>query len=255
MTQPSFPGGIGGADTIVVIPCYNESRRLDAAAIETFALAHPRIRFLLVNDGSTDDTAALLARIAGNIPASVSWRSLERNSGKAEAVRQGVLAAAAENPLYVAYWDADFATPLETIPDFLALLDRNASLLGVLGSRVQRLGATIERHALRHYAGRLFATIASFVLKMPIYDTQCGAKMFRVEPVLVKAFDEPFLSPWSFDVEVLARLRMLSAPEEVSSRLYELPLAHWRDVAGSKLTASHGIAAFFDLVRIWLRYR
>jgi dolichyl-phosphate beta-glucosyltransferase len=246
---------VRGRDTVVVIPCYNEAKRLDVQSVVAFASSHPRVRFLFVDDGSTDNTAAVLTELCDRLPEAASWLALPVNGGKAEAVRQGVLAALSRRPAIVGYWDADLATPLASIDDFVAVLDANPALLGVLGSRVRRLGAAVERRALRHYAGRIFATLASFVLGIAVYDTQCGAKMFRAGDPLARSFASPFLSQWIFDVEVLARLRIELAPEALPPLLFELPLARWHDVAGSKLTTMRGAAAFLDLLRIARRYR
>ncbi|MFN2427098.1 MAG: glycosyltransferase [Candidatus Binatia bacterium] len=242
-------------DTIVVIPCFNEAQRLDAAATVHLVDSEPRVAVLFVNDGSTDDTARVLGDLCRSRPESLSCLTLERNSGKTEAVRRGVLAALERRPAYVAYWDADFSTPLDMVPPFMAELDRNPHLLGVLGSRVRRLGADIDRRALRHFAGRIFATLASAVLGLAVYDTQCGAKMFRATGDLARAFSEPFQSRWILDVEILARLRQDLGNDVLAARLVELSLPRWRDVAGSKLTMGQGIAAFFDLWRIWRTIR
>lgn len=238
-------------DTIVVVPCYNESQRLDTSAVVDLVDREPRIHMLFVNDGSTDGTESMLEELARTRPASISALSLEQNSGKTEAVRRGILAALERRPELVAYWDADFSTPLDMIPVFMAELDRKPHLLGVLGSRVRRLGADIDRLALRHYAGRIFATLASVVLGMAVYDTQCGAKMFRATDELARAFAAPFNTRWVLDVEMLARLRKELGAAALASRLVEVPLPRWRDVAGSKLTMRHGAAAFVDLWRIW----
>lgn len=242
-------------DTIVVVPCYNEARRLDAGAVLDLVGAVPRIALLFVDDGSTDATARLLEDLCRSRPEAISFLTLAENGGKTEAVRRGVLAALERRPAFVAYWDADFSTPLEMVPSFLAELDRNPELLGVLGSRVRRLGADIDRLALRHYAGRVFATLASAVLGMAVYDTQCGAKIFRATDELARAFSEPFRTRWILDVELLARLRRDLGAEILASRLVEIPLPRWRDVSGSKLTMTQGAAAFVDLWRIWRRIR
>jgi glycosyltransferase involved in cell wall biosynthesis len=244
----------GSADaarrTIVVVPCYNEEKRLDLAACLRLVDSDPRIALLFVNDGSRDGTGALLDDLSAQRPDSISHLSLDRNRGKTEAVRQGVLAALARKPELVAYWDADFATPLEMVGQFQAMLDGDSLLLGVLGSRVRRLGADIDRRALRHYAGRIFATFASAALGIAVYDTQCGAKMFRATDEIARGFSTPFESRWILDVELLARLRREMGARALEARLAELPLARWKDVAGSKLTMSQGAAAFLDLWRI-----
>jgi dolichyl-phosphate beta-glucosyltransferase len=238
-------------DTIVVVPCYNEAKRLDSSAVLQLVDAEPRIAILFVDDGSTDATAAVLEELRRRRPDSVFCLGLEVNSGKTEAVRRGVLAALERRPALVAYWDADLSTPLDMVPRFQAELDRTPQLLGVMGSRVRRLGADIDRRALRHYAGRIFATLASAVLGMAVYDTQCGAKMFRATDEVARAFSEPFQTRWILDVEMLARLRRDLGAEVLASRLLEVPLLRWSDVAGSKLTMTQGAAAFVDLFRIW----
>ena len=193
-----------GQNTIVV-PCYNEASRLDVAAFRRFIERSTTPQFLLVDDGSRDRTLEVLESLREFAPQRIAVHDLPKNVGKAEAVRQGICRALSGNPQYVGYWDADLATPLESIAEFRRLLDERTNLLMVLGSRVKLLGRSIDRRAVRHYSGRVFATAASLVLGLPVYDTQCGAKLFRVCPETCRLFREPFRTNWVFDVEILAR--------------------------------------------------
>jgi glycosyltransferase involved in cell wall biosynthesis len=242
--------------TTLVIPCFNEAGRLDRAAFERFAKTRPDAGFVLVDDGSTDATAALLDALATALPGQAEVLRLERNAGKAEAVRRGVLAALEGDPRCVGYWDADLATPLEALPAFEAVLDERAEVEVVFGSRVRMLGREIERRAVRHYLGRVFATAASLVLGLPVYDTQCGAKLFRAGTARA-LFAEPFVSGWVFDVEIAARLgaqRRRGGTPPVRA-IYEQPLVAWRDVAGSKVEPQDALRAARDLWRIRRTYR
>ena len=242
---------------VIVVPCFNEARRLDAEAFARFAPPGHDVRFLFVDDGSTDGTREALARLALADPSRFQVLALERNRGKAEAVRRGMLQALASGAEQAGYWDADLATPLEEIPRFMDLLDRRPGVEIVLGSRVALLGRSIERRAVRHYTGRVFATAASLALRLPVYDTQCGAKLFRNTPAVAALFAEPFASRWIFDVEIVARLARarrgssLPAPRDA---IYELPLERWRDVGGSKIGVLDFPRAALQLIRIWWKH-
>ena len=225
--------------TRIVVPCYNEAKRLDCDAFLT-ALAHDAsLSFLFVNDGSTDDTLTLLQRLKEGNPAQVALLCLEKNAGKAEAVRQGMLKALEGPFTYIGYWDADLATPLDTIASFCHVLDSTDAEV-VIGARVRLLGRKVERQALRHYLGRVFATCASLLLGIPVYDTQCGAKIFRRNDALRHVFGKPFKVKWTFDVEMIARFGIVAdAPAKDSgSRWFEYPLVKWVDVKGSKVKSS-----------------
>ncbi len=240
------------SEIAIVIPCYNEAERLPVDELRAYLRAHPSVAFVFVNDGSSDDTAAVLAALATEAPEQASVLSLEKNQGKAEAVRQGILAALEKSPQFVGYWDADLATPLAEIDRFRSILLARPQLSLAMGSRVRLLGRRIERSAARHYLGRIFATCASLALAMPVYDTQCGAKVFRVGPETREMFAAPFRSRWIFDVEMLARLRSACAGAALDERICEVPLESWRDVRGSKLRPWHAISAAWQLLGIWI---
>jgi len=243
----------------VVVPCYDEGPRLPVAAFRAFAEAHPGFVFLFVDDGSRDDTRAVLESMRAARPAAFRVLAFDRNSGKGEAVRRGMVAAAETGARFLAYWDADLATPLHVLPAFRAIFDERPDLEIVLGSRVKLLGRDIDRRPLRHYLGRVFATAASATLRLGVYDTQCGAKMFRATDTVVAVFREPFTSRWIFDVELLARVLRRRRDEPggppAEACLYELPLPVWKDVAGSKVRPLDFFVSFVELLRIHRRYR
>jgi glycosyltransferase involved in cell wall biosynthesis len=255
----------------IVVPCYNEAARLPVASFREFVAQHDRMRFLFVNDGSHDDTSAVLQRMHDGDPTHFSFIELAQNRGKAEAVRAGMMQALASDAAFAGYWDADLATPLSEIPRFVHALDDNPGYEICFGSRVRLLGRAIDRNPYRHYLGRLFATVASQVLRLPVYDTQCGAKLFRVTANARAIFAEPFTVNWTFDVEIIARVqaqrsvdarasrppmqRLSDARARRASVIYELPLNEWRDVAGSKVHARDFFRSLFEMLRIYTKYR
>jgi glycosyltransferase involved in cell wall biosynthesis len=238
-----------------VVPCYNEAARLRVDDFRDYLRDHPGTTFLFVDDGSKDGTLAVLKTLKDSVPAQIDVLPLAKNSGKGEAVRQGLLHAIQQHSSsYVGYWDADLATPLEAIDDLQVVLSQQSAIQIVMGSRVRLLGREIQRKAARHYLGRVFATFASIVLRMPVYDTQCGAKILRVVPELKPLLELPFCSRWIFDVELIARFAQLYSKDRLEW-IYEFPLHRWDDVEGSKLRAFDFLRAGRDLLEIRRRYR
>jgi dolichyl-phosphate beta-glucosyltransferase len=242
---------------VLVIPCYNEMSRLDRDEFTRFLLAEPRIDLIFVNDGSTDGTSAMLDEIQLAHVSRVTALNLPTNRGKAEAVRQGVMSGLAGAWDYVGYWDADLSTPLHVSSHWVDVLDERREIDWLFGARIRLLGRSIERKTARHIAGRLFATAASMTLGLPVYDTQCGAKLFRRTDAATALFSGPFLSRWVFDVEVLARVLAdhRSSPSGRPFPVCEMPLQQWRDVGGSRLGVTHMLRAGIDLIRIAVSMR
>lgn len=246
--------GTGVMAVLLIIPCFNEEGRLPT---ENFirALDEQRdLNFLFVDDGSIDGTLELLRAFCARRAPRASVLPLTVNRGKAEAVRRGMFAVLEQRPEFIGYWDADLSTPLEAVPDFLQVFASRPVVELVMGSRVRLLGRAIMRNPVRHYVGRVFATLASLTLALPVYDTQCGAKLFRVTPLTSGYFTEPFLSRWVFDVEILARMR-LGPGDSRADRVYELALRRWQEVAGSKVRPLDFFRACRDLARIRRHYR
>jgi glycosyltransferase involved in cell wall biosynthesis len=223
----------------------------------SFLAAADSIRLLFVDDGSRDRTRDVASEICRGYEDRATVLSLPENKGKAEAVRAGMVYALEKfQPEVVGFWDADLATPLDAVPRLLKVLQEEPAIEMVFGSRVQLLGRHVERLPARHYLGRVFATAVSVVLKMPIYDSQCGAKLFRADGNCRAVFAQPFFSKWVFDVEILARY--LNVYDHDAKRLqqaiYEYPLEKWVDVAGSKVRPTDFVRAFSDIAKIKRKY-
>jgi glycosyltransferase involved in cell wall biosynthesis len=263
----------------IVVPCYNEAHRLRTEPFFEFLAGNTSVRFLFVNDGSTDNTLSLLEALVRDAirlghQGRIAVLDKKVNGGKAEAIRDGMNAAmtttgtttgattgtgtaagtGASACEYVGFWDADLATPLSAIPQLLGVLEGAPHLEMIFGARVRLLGRTIRRNPARHYLGRLFATVASRTLKLAIYDTQCGAKVFKAGADLRQVLGEPFLSRWIFDVEMIARYIRLRGRHFCFHSIYEFPLESWHDVAGSKVGPFDFFHAGFDILRIYRRY-
>jgi hypothetical protein len=156
---------------------------------------------------------------------------------------------------YIGFWDADLATPFSEVAGFLTILDERPEIHIVMGARVRLLGRAISRRPARHYFGRVGATLISQSLGLAVYDTQCGAKVFRASDTLRDVFAKPFLSRWIFDVEIIARYVERWGRDATAHAIYELPVMQWHDVVGSKVKRHDFVRALRDLWKIRRAYR
>jgi dolichyl-phosphate beta-glucosyltransferase len=222
-----MPNKIETATVALVVPCYNERGRIDIAR---FAAGGEEVDLdiLFVDDGSSDGTAAYIdQQIAGN--ARMDLLCSEKNCGKAEAVRRGMLEGLYRYPLaeWIGFWDADLSSPLSEVKRMLQFQEmEGGSFDAVWASRLMRAGSTVERAIHRHIFGRAFTTAIHSLLGVRAYDTQCGAKLF-CRDVVKEIFNDPFISRWIFDVEIYCRLG--------HDRILECPVKEWREVPGSKV--------------------
>jgi len=233
---------------VLVVPCYNEEKRLDLAAFEEGAQGE--VQILFVDDGSKDNTVPMIQKfIEGK--SNLHVHRCPKNGGKAAAVREGMLFVLKHPTLskatWVGFWDADLATPLWEVPNMIQYADFYSTQVdSIWGSRVYRLGSKIVRSPKRHYLGRGFATVIAVLLGVESYDSQCGAKLFRREHIEL-AFGESFLSNWIFDVEIMLRLK--------GKQLIEYPLRQWEDIPGSKVKVYKEILRVFkDILKIRKKY-
>lgn len=233
----------------LVVPCFNEAKRLSLPYWESL-IALPSLHVVFVDDGSTDETLSALVSLL-RFP-NVSCEALDRNMGKSEAVRRGLLVArnvVTREGDIVGYLDADGAFG---IPDLLRLFEMATYLLAdgrydaVFASRVRLAGREVTRSAKRHYAGRAFATLASTLTGIKTYDSQAGFKLFSRDSLPEEVLATPMQSRWLVDIELYLRCLRHSSP----IRIWEEPLHFWREVGDSKLTLGASLHSVHELLTL-----
>lgn len=236
--------------SLFIIPFYNEEKRIP---LDEFVFAFSEfsdIDFLLVNDGSTDKTKEIIQNFA-TFFSNVTALNLDNNQGKAQAIRSGVLHCKELNYDYFGYLDADLSTPISEIKMLLDFAKANQNLKIVMGTRIKLLGNNVIRSNKRHYLGRIFATIISkFILKTPVYDTQCGAKIIASD-VAFDLFQDKFETRWLFDVEMLLRLKKKSG--KLENFVAEVPISTWIEKGNTKIKFKEFINFPFQLLKIYSR--
>ncbi len=229
----------------IIIPFYNEEKRIVLESFHQIFMNSLHYDFILVDDGSSDNTFEVLNQFKDEFSI-IEVLKLDNNVGKAEAIRAAVLSIS--NCDFIAYYDADLATPFSELEKLIQFSVQNPKYLLVMGARIKLIGNSVKRSLKRHYFGRIFATIVSqFLLKVAVYDTQCGAKVFDF--VTAKhIFDIPFISKWLFDVELLKRLQKIHNLKEV---VKEIPLEKWEEIENSKIKVVDFFKIPFELFQIY----
>ncbi|MGB3773958.1 MAG: response regulator, partial [Leeuwenhoekiella sp.] len=190
----------------VVIPCYNEETRLKSKEFIDFIERNSGYHLCFVNDGSTDKTMDVLEKLKKGREHYISIYDCEKNGGKAEAVRQGLLYLSNFDDLdYVGFLDADLSTDFEDFDDLVKTIETTDFQI-VNGSRISRMGANITKESARKIISMTINFIIVSILGMPFKDTQCGAKIMRKELIPI-AFKTPFITKWLFDVEIFMRMK------------------------------------------------
>ena len=237
----------------IVIPCYNEEKRLPLDEYRSFIEATPNVLLCFVNDGSMDNTIHALEELRGKYPESVDVISYSDNVGKAEAVRKGIQHCNNKfDHSYIAYLDADLSTSL---PECLKLAQNlNGQIEFCFGSRIRLVGTTILRKKRRYLIGRIVATFISHTLRINVYDTQCGCKLFT-KPLSTQLFNDPFISKWLFDVEIFFRMFSLYGRKLAIKKMKEVPLSLWIDRGDSSVKTTYIFKLWFDLYHIHQRYK
>jgi dolichyl-phosphate beta-glucosyltransferase len=232
MTLDSPKNGELGSQIVIIIPLYNEFKRGSFSYIESL-LKIKNCHFILVNDGSTDETSKNLTSFSKYKNVVVTEH--EVNQGKAEAIRTGInLALGYDMYSLIGYLDGDGAFSISEIIRNIELAETKLTSGGFevfATSRVALSGREIERKLQRHIIGRIVRTLIEIRHRDLPYDTQSGFKIFKEGASLRQAAESEFRTKWFADVEILLRMKKKTS----NLMIWEEPLLQWRDVNASSL--------------------
>ncbi|AXG72871.1 glycosyltransferase [Flavobacterium arcticum] len=238
----------------VVIPCYNEEERLLGDDFKRFVNKNLGYHLCFVNDGSKDNTLEVLKELRKGNEDHISIYDCEKNGGKAEAVRLGMLHLAEQSQFdYIGFLDADLSTDFADFQDLVKTIS-NSDYQVVSGSRISRIGADITKESARKVISMSINFIIRKTLGMEFRDTQCGAKIMT-RKVVEETFQKKFLTKWLFDVEIFMRMRNIYGLKEAQAMLCEKPLNRWIHADGSKLSFKDSLKIIGQIGQIAFHYR
>src|ERR1700722_6455805 len=248
-TQNEFEQAAVHPRLSIVIPAYNESARIDGTLAQVMWCVEERAwdaEVLVVDDGSTDDTPAIVQKWMRRYSRLHMVRN-PGNRGKGYSVGNGLLQASGG---IVMFTDAALPPPIEEAELLIAAIDDGADV--AIGSRwLDRQKQTIHQPLYRRFFGRCFNKVTRWVMGLPFKDTQCGFKAFRREAAQT-IFRLQTIERWGFDPEILFIARKLKY------RIVEVPVT-WGHDARSRLSyLKDGIKMLEDMARIrgnWMRGR
>jgi glycosyltransferase involved in cell wall biosynthesis len=225
----------------IVIPAYNESARLGATLEKILTHMHAHgweAEVLVVNDGSSDDTAAIVQSFAEKHP-SVRLIQNPGNRGKGYSVRNGMLHATGT---IVLFSDADLSSPIEEADKLFAAIVAGADI--AMGSRWLRAELQTQRQPLyRQLYGRIFNLALRLILGLRYRDTQCGFKAFTSRAANT-VFPLQHIERWGFDPEILYLARKFGLKVE------EVPV-RWAHREGTRLNPLRdGIRMFGEILKV-----
>lgn len=237
----------------IIVPCYNEGDRILEEEFVSFVNEYPTFTILFVNDGSSDHTLAKIEQLAKKTTR-IKISSLEQNSGKAAAVRFGVLEALKDEGFtYFAFLDADLAIPFSEFLRLYHITLINKELMFTFLSKIRRADAEVKQSYKRFLMGRILSLFARFSLKLPVYDTQCGCKLMNRE-IAELVFSKPFISAWLFDIEIFWRILNQKNQLYFKTNTLEVPLNKLMDRGSSKVSGKAIFKLPFEFIKIHRTY-
>lgn len=238
---------------LLLIPAYNEGRRLrvflqDIITKNSSDLSN--LDIIVLDDGSNDseyrkmeDAVFELKEVFNLAGAKITYCRYDKNSGKGSVLRRAIFEKR-HTYKYLGFLDADGSTKLSDWLRLISCLEQNPDLHAAFGSRIKALGYNVKRKFKRFLSGRIFATLLSEIFKIPVYDSQCGAKVFRSHALSDDALKFADDDRWLFDTQLLVyfystKLNMIEVP------------VNWEDCPGSKVSLiKDSLRMFFGLLRM-----
>ena len=226
----------------IVIPAYNEAKRLPGTLETVSCYLGTRdlgfVEVIVVDDGSTDATAAIAAS-ASEVDPKIRLLRNPGNRGKGFAVRHGMKQSKGD---WVLFTDADLSAPIEELDVLMAAVEKDGAD-GAIGSRsLNRSLIGVHQSVFREMSGRIFNLAMRLVTGLPYLDTQCGFKLFSAAAARAVSARQR-IDGFGFDVEILY------IAKKHGFRILEIPV-HWNNVEGTKVSLWNGLAAFTDPIRV-----
>jgi glycosyltransferase involved in cell wall biosynthesis len=233
----------------IVIPAYNEERRLTATLLSVLSHLGQRewksVEVVVVDDGSTDGTARAVEELSRTRP-TVRLLKNPGNRGKGYSVRHGVLEAKGD---WILFSDADLSAPIEELDELLTAAEAHGAAVAIGSRALDRSLIAVHQSWFREAAGRMFNLLVRLLTGLPFRDTQCGFKLFEAGAAR-EVFRRQRLERFGFDAEVLFIARRLGY------RTVEVPV-RWSHSEGTKVSVFRdSLNMFLDLLRIrWHQLR
>jgi dolichyl-phosphate beta-glucosyltransferase len=236
-------------DNILVIPCYNEYKRISTTKFERILKKHQNLLIFFADDGSNDDTVQKIKPLTEN---NINCNSVryERNEGKASTIRKTIIKS---YEIYrfnkIGFIDADLSVSVEEYLNISKSLRKD--ILFCFGSRISKIDNQIQRSIYRHIVGRFYSTLLDYFFQIGMYDSQCGCKVIS-SSIGKQIFSDIFVSTWIFDIEIFLRLKKLNP--KLGSFCREIPLKSWKEIEGSKVPITYSLNIWLDIITIYRKY-
>lgn len=237
----------------IIIPCFNEEKRLQIQRFKKFAEKHRDYHFCFVNDGSKDNTLKVLKQLKKYSSYNIDILNLSLNKGKSFAVLEGIKHLFLNyNLANIGFLDADLSTSLEEYHQMNQKLISTPKCQFISGIRGRNTSITKSR--FRKFVSGTAKQVITSIFTIPLEDTQCGAKIFK-SSAIPYIFNKPFKSKWLFDIELFIRCMDNMSNSSIGNEIDVYELKNWKAVGESRLRKRDFVLAIRDISTIYITYR